>query len=250
MAYNNNNKKSFSLDNYETVKSRKVRLRNDFKDSLILPLPMSDLNYAGNYILMGALIWKDKKTFEQLDASAHERLAQISQTATPQNAGIALASIALITKADGAGYSLSIAGGAKADKHAWVENAEESAVGRALDNMGYHSGSASQEEMVKVEHMMQAQQTRVQLENQVNSMYSSLVQQGHNTQYLGQIISQTVRPFAQLNELAPDELEKLLNALQSAGNQGAYSASQQQAQQNPQAAPNFVPGAPSPATMR
>lgn len=146
MAYNNgnNNNKGFDLNKYENVKSRKTRLRNDHVDSFILPMPMSDLNYAGNYILMGALVWKDKRSFDNLTSDALEKITQAAAKATPQNAGIVLATIAIATNADGAGFSLSIAGGKGADKTAWVENAEESAVGRALDNMGYHSVQGSQ----------------------------------------------------------------------------------------------------------
>jgi hypothetical protein len=246
MAYNNNNRgggKTFDLNNYETVKRRKVRLRNDYPDAFILPFPMSDVNYAGNYILMGALVWKDKKTFHELASDVHDKLARISQTSNPQNVGITLASLAIIAKTDGAGYSLSMAGGTGADKNAWVENAEESAVGRALDNMGYHSGSASQEEMKKVQHMQEVEQNRMVLENQINAMYGQLMSQGHNPQYLSQVASQSVRPFQQLMELSPAELEKLLNALQSVSGQGAY---QPQVQAAP---PNFVPGAPSPVRV-
>jgi hypothetical protein len=243
MAYNKGGNK-FDLNNYETVKSRKVRLKSDHPDCFVLPFPMSDLNYAGNYIMMGALIWKDKKTFAELDAGVHERIAQVAQSANTQNVGMILASLAVLSRADGAGYSLSVAGGSGADKNAWVENAEESAVGRALDNMGYHSGSASQEEMKKVEHMMEAQQQRVLLENQINQQYGALYQQGHHEQYLAQVQQQAVpRRFNHLGELSPDELEKLLNAFLAVGGQSAYQQ-QQQAPQQQYAPPPPVPGAP------
>jgi hypothetical protein len=247
MAYNN--KKNFNLNNYETVKSRKVRLRTDHPDSFILPMPMSDLNYAANFILMGALIWKDKKTFTELSPDVLTKITEIAAHANPQNSGVILTSIALIAQADGAGYSLSIAGGQGADKSAWVENAEESAVGRALDNMGYHSGSASQEEIKKVEHMQEAQQTRVQLENQINHMYGQLMAQGHNSSYLTQVTSQSVtKPFSYLSELSPDDLQKLLSALQSVrGSGGAYQQQQQQAQyQQTPPPPGGVLGVPAP----
>lgn len=245
MAYNNNKggNKGFDLNKYETVKSRKVRLRNDHPDAFIMPLPMSDLNFAGNYIVMGSLIWKDKKTFAELDADVLAKLSTITAAANPQNAGLILTTIAILAKADGAGYSLSMAGGSGADKNAWVENAEESAVGRALDNMGYHSGSASQEEIQKVTHMQEVQQARVQFENQINAMYGTLMAQGHNPQYLSQVVAQTVKPFNQLGELSPDELEKLLNALHGIGGQGAYQAQQQQPQGAPVGMP--IPGAPA-----
>ncbi len=249
MAYNNSGgRSSFDLNKYETVKSRKVRLRNDFPDSVIMPFPLSDLNYASNYILMGALIWKKKKTFQEKEANILEKISETTAKTNTQNVGMVMASLALLLGADGVGYSLSMAGGKGADRNAWVENAEESAVGRALDNMGYHSGSASQEEMKKVEQMQAAQQTRIQLENQINSMYGTLMSQGHNPQYLTQVVNQTVRPFSQLNELSPEELEKLLGALQSINNQSAYQ--QQQQQQYQQKPSGILPGAPSPAVAR
>lgn len=243
---NNGGKKGFNLNNYETVKSRKVRLRNDHPDSLILPLPLSDLNYAGNYILMGALIWKDKKTYSELDPAVIKEIREAAMHANTQNAGMILTSLAIMTKADGSGFSLSMAGGKGADASAWVENAEESAVGRALDNMGYHSGSASQEEMKKVEHIQEVQQERVQLENNIHAMYQTLFSQGHNSQYLHTVISQSVKPFEQLHELSVPELNTLLVALQNINSQGAYQAQQQQQQQPPMAPPMGVPGAPAP----
>lgn len=256
MAYNNNNRgnnnyNNFDLNKYETVKSRKVRLRNDHPNSIIMPLPLSDLNFAGNYALMGALIWKNKETYEGRVFEIMEKIADLAAKANPQNAGMVMTTIGIMTGADGIGFSLSIAGGKGADKNAWVENAEESAVGRALDNMGYHSGSASQDEIKKVQHVQEAQQERVTYENQINAMYGQLMQQGHNPQYLSQVVSQTVKPFNQLTELSPAELDKLLTALQGINQQGAYQAQQQggQQQQSNQAAPpppNFVPGAPAP----
>lgn len=232
---------NFDLNKYETVKSRKVRLKNDHPNSIIMPLPMSDLNFAGNYILMGALIWKDKETLQKLDPAVLREIREMASHTNPQNVGVTLISISILALADGVGYSLSMAGGKGADKNAWVENAEESAVGRALDNMGYHSGSASQDEMKKVTHMQEVRQTRVTLENQINAMYGQLMANGHNPQYLSQVVSQAVKPFQQLTELSPDELEKLLNALQSINGQSAYQQ-QQPAPQGPP--PNYAPPAP------
>lgn len=255
MSYNNNNggykKKSGGMDlsKYETVKSRKVRLKTDHPESFILPFPMSDINYATNYILMGALIWKDKATFTKIDPSVLLAIQTMGATATSQNAGMVLASIAILAQADGAGFSLSMAGGKGADQNAWVENAEESAVGRALDNMGYHSGSASQDEMKKVQHMQEAQQARVQLENQIESLYGQLLNQGQNPNYLSQVVSQTVKAFQQLQELSPDELERLLAALQAVG-QPSTPTQPAQAQPQPmyqaQAPTAYAPGSPAP----
>ncbi|MBU5262002.1 hypothetical protein [Bacillus atrophaeus] len=236
MGYNDQ-KKNKSLDQYETVKSRKTRLRLEYPDSVILPIPLSDINYATSFILMGALIWKDKKQFESVQ---FDNIQKLVERATPQNAGMVMASIALQSKADSSGFSLSIAGGKGADKTSWVENAEESAVGRALDNMGYHSGSASKEEMEKIQYMLDLDQQRVILENSINSVYSELLGKGFNSQQLGQVISQAAKPFEYLAELSVNELEKLLDELRKAGGLDKN-------QQPPQSPPNNLPPVGSPA---
>lgn len=208
-------KKDLDLSNYEKVKQRKERLRNDYPNSLIYPIELSDSSQSYNYVLMGALIWKDKKVFDELTPDIIEKVTELASKATPQNAGIIMATIGILTKADSIGHSLSIAGGYGADKNAWVENAEESAVGRALDNMGYHSGSCSRDEMEKVEYMEQAQQNRQQLEMEINNLLITLTSNGFSHQYIGQICAQTIRPFNTLNELSPNELQKVKELLQS-----------------------------------
>ncbi|OXB94882.1 hypothetical protein [Parageobacillus galactosidasius] len=221
MAFNKNTKgyNNFDLSKYETVKERKVRLRKDYPNSVIFPIQLSDASHSSSYVLMGALIWKDKSVFEQLEPAVLEKVAELAQKATPSNVGIIMTTIGILTKADGVGHSLSIAGGYGADKNAWVENAEESAVGRALDNMGYHSGSCSREEMEKVQHVEQARNSREGLEQEINQMMISLTQAGVQPQYIYQIVSQTLRPFNTLNELAVHELEKLKEILQTQLNQ-------------------------------
>ncbi|MCD7911070.1 hypothetical protein KC480_05960 [Bacillus velezensis] len=239
MAYNQQKKRTFDLNQYETVKSRKTRFRMEYPDCIILPVPLSDVNFAANYILMGALIWKDKK---QLESSQFDNIQKLAERATPQNAGMLMTAIAIQSNADSSGYSLSIAGGKGADQNAWVENAEESAVGRALDNMGYHSGSASKEEMEKVQHILDSQKLRVQLENNINALYIELTSRGFSAQQLGQIINQTLKPFEQLSELSVPELEKLLNTLNEIGGINKY-----QNQQSPQNPPSSLPPAGFPA---
>ncbi|KAF2421583.1 hypothetical protein [Bacillus subtilis] len=238
MAYNKQKKNSFDLNQYETVKSRKTRFRLEHPNCIIMPVPLSDVNFAANYILMGALIWKDKK---QLESVQLDNIQKLAESATPQNAGMIMTAIAIQSKADSSGYSLSIAGGSGADRTAWVENAEESAVGRALDNMGYHSGSASKEEMEKVQHILDSQKLRVELENNINVLYIDLTNKGFSTHQLRQIINQTVKPFEQLSELSVPELEKLFSTLNEIGGTGKY-----QNQQPPQNPPN-MPAAGYPA---
>ncbi|MBR2246325.1 MAG: hypothetical protein IJ880_04755 [Bacilli bacterium] len=207
------------LDNYETVKERKTRLKNDFPDSLILPMFLSDPTQSFNYALIGALIWKDKKVRDELSVEAIESISNIAQKATQQNAGTIMSSIAILAKSDAAGYSLSIAGGNGADRNAWVENAEESAVGRALDNLGYHSNSASKEEMEKVQYVEEARKQRQQHDNHVNNLIIQLNQLGYTGEYLQNVCAQSVRPFSNFHELSLEELMAVENTLQAILNQ-------------------------------
>lgn len=96
------------LPNYIRVKERKVRFRNDFPLGVIIPEMVSDLKDAMDYAIFRAGIWKEREDY--------------------------LAG----KKPDSVGWSLSVARGPKADATSWVENCEESATGRALDNLGYY----------------------------------------------------------------------------------------------------------------
>jgi len=69
--------------------------------------------------------------------------------------------------------------------------------------------------MEKVEYMEQAQQNRQQLEMEINNLLITLTSNGFSHQYIGQICAQTIRPFNTLNELAPNELQKVKELLQS-----------------------------------
>jgi hypothetical protein len=212
--FNNNNfgGSSFDLAKYETVKQRKTRLRNDHPNSIIYPMQISGTHYANNFVVYLSLIWKDKAT-KNNSPEAIQAVTDLCKSITPDNAAIVAGSIGLILNADSVGYSLSIAGGAKADKNAWVENCEESATGRALDNLGYHSGSASQEEMIKVQQNEAAQQERVRLENEINGILMDLAGRGANLQALHQQCIMNTKPFTHLHELSIDELNKVLGIL-------------------------------------
>jgi Asp-tRNA(Asn)/Glu-tRNA(Gln) amidotransferase A subunit family amidase len=219
MAYPNKNNNggggSFDLSKYETVKQRKTRLRNDHPNSVIYPMQLSGAGYSVNFVLHMALIWKDKAEMN-MTPEVIAAIADLAKSVNSDNAGVIATSIALISKADSVGHSLSIAGGPKADKNAWVENSEESAVGRALDNLGYHSGSCSQEEIIKVQQNEQAQQVRVALENQINGTLMDMASRGINLQNVYQLCSQNTKPFTHLYELSVDELEKVMNILKTA----------------------------------
>jgi hypothetical protein len=205
---------SFDLSKYETVKQRKTRLRNDHPNSVIYPMQISGVHYASNFVVHIALIWKDKAT-KNNSPEAIQAVTELVKSVTPDNAGIVATTIGLILNADSVGHSLSIAGGPKADKNAWVENSEESAVGRALDNLGYHSGSCSQEEILKVQQNEAAQQERVRLENEINGILMDRASRGVDLRNLHHLCVQATRPFTHLHELSTTELQKVLGILQA-----------------------------------
>lgn len=218
MSYNNNNngggKKSFDLSKYETVKRRKERMRSEYPDCIIYPMQLSGMHYANQFVLFLSLIWKDKKD-KNSSAEVVTAVTELCKSVTPDNAAIVASSIGLLMNADSVGYSLSIAGGLQADKNAWVENCEESATGRALDNLGFHSGSASQEEMKKVEYTEAVNQQRVLLENQINGTLQSMAERNVDLNNMLNLCIQTVgKSFTYLHELAVSDLEKVLAVLQ------------------------------------
>lgn len=107
------------LEGYETVKERKKRFYADHPDGSLI----SDLIYheKGHVIIKG-LAFRTKEEQEKNLPS-------------------------------GVGYAEEFQGqGGFANKFSWMENCDESAIGRALDNAGYSgNGKCSREEMEKVE---------------------------------------------------------------------------------------------------
>lgn len=107
------------LANYQTVKTRKLLFKKDYPSGRILPELVTN---EGQHTVFRVLIY-----------------------ATPEDQAN---NLPLST-----GHAEEFQGqGGFANKHAWFENCEESAIGRALDNAGYHGNGASLEEMKKVEH--------------------------------------------------------------------------------------------------
>lgn len=130
--------KQFNLEDYITVKQRKQMFYRDYPTGVIIPKIISDINKANEYVVIEASVWKERAYY---------------QTGFPP---------------DGKGMSLSRAGGGMADKFAWVENCEESAIGRALDNMGYAvDGKCSREEMEKVQYMSSVTQNKQEVHPKV-----------------------------------------------------------------------------------
>ena len=203
----------FDLSSYETVKQRKTRIRNDYPESVIYPMQVSGVSYADKFVVYIALVWKDYKT-KNSSPEAISAVGELLKTITPDNAPLVAASIGLILNADSTGHSLSIANGLNADKNAWVENCEESAVGRALDNLGYHSGSCSAEEMIKVKQTEETRQTRVRLENQITAILSNKDNK-EDLSGMYQLCVKATKPFNTLDELSIQELEKVYDIVSS-----------------------------------
>lgn len=113
----------FNLGDYETVKSRKKRFYKDYKDGRIVVFHV------------------------KIDPQETVMRAEIYKNSDDQCKGLAFST----------GYAQEFKGqGGFANKHAWTENCEESAVGRALDNAGYAGNDrCSQEEIIKVQRAEQ-----------------------------------------------------------------------------------------------
>lgn len=109
---------NFNLEQYETVKTRKKKFYSDFKDGRIV---VECVRIESKEAVFKASIFKSKE--EQLENAPFST-----------------------------GYAQEFQGqGGFANKFAWAENCEESAIGRALDNAGYASNDkCSREEMLKV----------------------------------------------------------------------------------------------------
>lgn len=119
----------FDLEDYISVKERKQNFYRDYPLGVIIPELVSAPDKATEFVMFKAKVWKER-------------------TAAQYN-----------LPPDAVGYSLSMAGGRQADKFAWTENCEESAIGRALDNMGYAtSNKCSRDEMEKLQYMKDREQ--------------------------------------------------------------------------------------------
>lgn len=122
--------RQFDKDNYEPVKERKARFYKDNPDGRIV---VEQINLPGQILECAEF-----KAYAYKNGSDQEKNL-------PWATGHALEirDKELSVSRDGKKYE-------SVNYTSWTENAEESAVGRALDNAGY-AGSPSREEMKKVE---------------------------------------------------------------------------------------------------
>ena len=129
----------FDPTKYETVKQRKDRLAADHATHVILAVPRV---VTGEEAWFTVGMWRERAAMEV----GAERLARAVEMGTAVSPEVAL----LIMAPDSIGTAYEAKWMSGASKTSWTENAEESAIGRCLDNAGYHSGGkCSREEILK-----------------------------------------------------------------------------------------------------
>jgi len=126
---------SKNLENYETVKSRKQRFYKDWPEGRIV-VSLENPHEVMEQAVMKATVYL---TRDDQDA------------ALPRGVGYALEVRDKELKTTRAGKQYE-----SVNYTSWLENCEESAVGRALDNAGYASGTCSREEMEKAQRNSKA----------------------------------------------------------------------------------------------
>lgn len=124
---------SFNLDSYETVKERKKRFYAAHPDGRILvQIDNEDIEEKA---LVRATIYLNREDHEKGLPRSHGYALEIRDKELSKNKyGKEFESV---------------------NFSSWVENCEESAVGRALDNAGFGSDKASRDEMQKAQRMSQ-----------------------------------------------------------------------------------------------
>jgi len=119
---------NFNLENYETVKERKKRFYDDYPDgSLITEL----VYHEQGHCIMKGFVYRNKEELEKKLPHG------VSHAEEYQGEG---------------GF---------ANKYSWMENCDESAIGRALDNAGYSGNNkCSREEIQKIERKEKLNKTK------------------------------------------------------------------------------------------
>jgi len=123
----------FDVSKYETVKQRKLRFYMDYPDGRVL-VEMINPDTVEESALFKATVNKNGEDLEKMLPFATGYAFEIRETD-------------LSISKEGRKYE-------SVNYTSWTENAEEIAVGRALDNAGYASnGNCSKEEMEKADRM-------------------------------------------------------------------------------------------------
>lgn len=122
---------NFNLEDYETVKERKAKFYEQFKEGSIV-VELQNYESVTEFALFKASVYESKA--DQLNG-------------TPRGVGYALELRDKEKRLSGAGKEYE-----SVNFTSWTENAEESAIGRALDNAGFSGNKKpSREEMSKVQ---------------------------------------------------------------------------------------------------
>jgi len=131
----------FDLSKYQTVKQRKDMFATDHPNGVILAVPMKA---DGEEALFTVAAWENVEGY----AAGLEAL----KTVLSSGSQITDLQALLVMGPNGLGTAYEAKWMAGASKTSWTENAEESAIGRCLDNIGYHGdGKCSREEVEKVQ---------------------------------------------------------------------------------------------------
>ncbi len=124
----------YDLENYETVKQRKKRFYHDNPDGSITAEILNLNNGIIDFAIMRACVFKTKEDQEKNLPTGTGNALEIRDKEKS-------------ISRDGKEYE-------SVNYSSWLENAEESAVGRALDQAGYSGNDkCSREEMEKVQRM-------------------------------------------------------------------------------------------------
>ena len=128
---------NFNLENYETVKERKKRFYEKYPDgSIVTEL----VHFEKGHVVIRASVYRNKEEQEK----------------------------GLPT---GVGHAEEFQGqGGFANKFSWMENCDESACGRALDQAGFAGNSCSREEMQKVKNHEETEKTKGNFEDAVKKI--------------------------------------------------------------------------------
>ena len=138
----------FDLSKYQTVKQRKDLFAAEHPSGVILAVPMHVDSEEAQFTVA---VWETSEAYVKgLDA-----LQAVLSAGGPISDLQAL----LVMGPDGLGTAYEAKWMTGASKTSWTENAEESAIGRCLDNIGYHGdGKCSREEIEKVQRAEAAMQ--------------------------------------------------------------------------------------------
>lgn len=128
----------YDLSSYDTVATRITEFYKRYPNGVIITQILSDLVQVKDHVVMKASLWLDKEDY--------------IKNFPPQ----------------GVGHSIELAGSKGASQDAWLENAETSAIGRALANrdIWLRKPGASADEMKKVTGMSPKNNNEPNIPNQ------------------------------------------------------------------------------------